>query len=131
MEMTHHALSVLVWHALQVYHKYHSIEDCPFLRFVTILQKVRIDSNKKFCSRQSAKRKNPRSEDKLNLQALLGRFSKPCPLLMLAKKSANTNDRIAINFMTIFNAGPDVSLSGSPTVSPTTAALCTSDFLNC
>jgi len=30
---------------------------------------------------------------------------------------------------TMFIEGPDVSLNGSPTVSPTTAALCGSDFL--
>lgn len=29
-----------------------------------------------------------------------------------------------MNFIRIFKDGPDVSLSGSPTVSPTTAALC-------
>jgi hypothetical protein len=33
--------------------------------------------------------------------------------------------------MTMFNAGPDVSLKGSPTVSPTTAALWTSEPLPC
>ena len=32
------------------------------------------------------------------------------------------NDTIAINFSSIFIAGPDVSLKGSPTVSPVTAA---------
>lgn len=32
-------------------------------------------------------------------------------------------DNIAINFIKIFNAGPEVSFRGSPTVSPTTAAL--------
>ena len=35
-------------------------------------------------------------------------------------KSATTTD---INFNNMFNEGPDVSLNGSPTVSPTTAAL--------
>ena len=34
----------------------------------------------------------------------------------------NTIDIIDINLIKIFNAGPDVSLNGSPTVSPTTAA---------
>lgn len=36
---------------------------------------------------------------------------------------ANIKDNIAISFIRMFNAGPDVSFSGSPTVSPTTAAL--------
>ena len=35
----------------------------------------------------------------------------------------NTIDIIDINLIKIFNAGPDVSLNGSPTVSPTTASL--------
>lgn len=39
---------------------------------------------------------------------------------------ANTNDTIVINLIRIFMDGPDVSLNGSPTVSPTTAALCAS-----
>jgi hypothetical protein len=30
---------------------------------------------------------------------------------------------MAINLIKIFNAGPEVSFNGSPTVSPTTAAL--------
>ena len=36
---------------------------------------------------------------------------------------ANMRDNIAINFIKIFNAGPEVSFRGSQTVSPTTAAL--------
>lgn len=40
---------------------------------------------------------------------------------------AKIKDSIAINFIKIFKAGPDVSLRGSPTVSPTTAALWISD----
>ena len=39
------------------------------------------------------------------------------------KNGAITNETTAINFTTIFNAGPDVSLKGSPTVSPEIAAL--------
>ena len=36
------------------------------------------------------------------------------------------------NFMTVFNAGPAVSLYGSPIMSPTTATLCSSDpFFPC
>jgi hypothetical protein len=36
---------------------------------------------------------------------------------------AKINEIIAINFIKIFKAGPEVSFRGSPTVSPTTAAL--------
>ncbi len=36
---------------------------------------------------------------------------------------APTREMMAISFMTMFSAGPDVSFSGSPTVSPMTAAL--------
>ena len=35
-----------------------------------------------------------------------------------------TKDIIAISFIKILRAGPEVSFRGSPTVSPTTAALC-------
>ena len=43
------------------------------------------------------------------------------------KSGAITNDTTDISLINIFNDGPDVSLNGSPTVSPTTAALCASD----
>lgn len=46
----------------------------------------------------------------------------PWPLLMAWKYSANTKEMIAMSFMRMFREGPDVSFSGSPTVSPTTAA---------
>lgn len=36
---------------------------------------------------------------------------------------ANTRDKMAINLIRMFKAGPEVSFNGSPTVSPTTAAL--------
>lgn len=42
---------------------------------------------------------------------------------------AITNATTAINFNKIFKDGPDVSLKGSPTVSPTTVALCGSEPL--
>ena len=42
------------------------------------------------------------------------------------KNYVKTNDNIAINFIKMFKAGPDVSFNGSPTVSPITAALCSS-----
>merc|ERR1719254_466607 len=34
---------------------------------------------------------------------------------------------IAVSFITMFNAGPDVSFNGSPTVSPVTEFLCASE----
>jgi len=40
-----------------------------------------------------------------------------------ANFDANINDKIAINLIKILSAGPEVSFKGSPTVSPTTAAL--------
>ena len=40
---------------------------------------------------------------------------------------ASNNAITDINLIKIFNDGPDVSLNGSPMVSPTTAALCASD----
>lgn len=42
---------------------------------------------------------------------------------------ANTSDTTAISFSRMFSEGPDVSLNGSPTTSPSTAALCASDPL--
>mmetsp|Transcript_7198 Transcript_7198/g.19780 ORF Transcript_7198/g.19780 Transcript_7198/m.19780 type:complete len:260 (-) Transcript_7198:1525-2304(-) len=45
------------------------------------------------------------------------------------KKSAKTRARMAMSFMTMLSAGPEVSLRGSPTVSPTTAALWISEPL--
>ena len=44
----------------------------------------------------------------------------------LSNTPANTNENIALNLTRIFNAGPEVSFNGSPTVSPITAALCSS-----
>mmetsp|Transcript_40021 Transcript_40021/g.73920 ORF Transcript_40021/g.73920 Transcript_40021/m.73920 type:complete len:324 (+) Transcript_40021:319-1290(+) len=45
------------------------------------------------------------------------------------KKSAKTTEIMAMSFMRMLRAGPEVSLSGSPTVSPTTAALWASEPL--
>lgn len=42
------------------------------------------------------------------------------------KYRQKTNDKMAINLIKILRLGPEVSLSGSPTVSPITAALCIS-----
>ena len=39
---------------------------------------------------------------------------------------ANTKDTMAISFSRMFSDGPEVSLNGSPTMSPSTAALCAS-----
>ena len=47
----------------------------------------------------------------------------------LAISGANTSDTIASNLSRMFNEGPEVSLKGSPTVSPTTADLCASEPL--
>merc|ERR1719491_2400149 len=45
--------------------------------------------------------------------------------------SPNTRLMMAVNFMTMFKAGPEVSFKGSPTVSPVTEFLCASEpFLN-
>ena len=45
------------------------------------------------------------------------------------KTGANTRDTMAISFNRIFRDGPEVSLNGSPTTSPSTAALCASEPL--
>ena len=45
------------------------------------------------------------------------------------KKGANTRDSTAMSLMRMLREGPEVSLSGSPTVSPMTAALWASDPL--
>ena len=45
------------------------------------------------------------------------------------KKGAKTRDSTAISLMRMFSDGPEVSFSGSPTVSPMTAALCASEPL--
>merc|ERR1719187_526089 len=41
----------------------------------------------------------------------------------------NTRLRMAVSFITMLSAGPEVSLSGSPTVSPVTEFLCASEPL--
>lgn len=45
----------------------------------------------------------------------------------LSYTPAKTSEKIALSFTKIFSEGPDVSFRGSPTVSPITAALCTSE----
>mmetsp|Transcript_20469 Transcript_20469/g.57673 ORF Transcript_20469/g.57673 Transcript_20469/m.57673 type:complete len:222 (-) Transcript_20469:1573-2238(-) len=44
------------------------------------------------------------------------------------KTGARRRDRMLMSLIRMFRAGPDVSLKGSPTVSPTTQALWVSDF---
>ena len=58
------------------------------------------------------------------LQKILKRRP-PC----VAKKGANTSDSTAMSLMRMLSDGPDVSLRGSPMVSPITAALWGSDPL--
>merc|ERR1712217_823264 len=53
----------------------------------------------------------------------------PSELLQRAMKPPKTKLMMALNFITMLMAGPLVSLSGSPTVSPVTAFLCCSDPL--
>merc|ERR1719401_1280326 len=53
----------------------------------------------------------------------------PWPSLTAAKYWAKTSETMACNFITMFKAGPEVSLKGSPTVSPVTAASCAGTFL--
>ena len=48
---------------------------------------------------------------------------------MEARVGAMTRETIDISLMRMFMDGPDVSLKGSPTVSPVTEALWGSDFL--
>jgi len=45
-----------------------------------------------------------------------------------AKKDPKMRETIADNLIKILSEGPEVSFNGSPTVSPTTAALWGSDF---
>jgi hypothetical protein len=47
---------------------------------------------------------------------------------VLSKNVVKTNEKIADNLTRMFKEGPLVSFNGSPTVSPITAALCSSDF---
>ena len=49
-------------------------------------------------------------------------------LPIVKNNGANTNATIVINLINMLIEGPEVSLNGSPTVSPTTAALCASLF---
>ncbi len=44
-------------------------------------------------------------------------------------KEAKTMETIDISLMRMLRLGPDVSLKGSPTVSPTTPALCAGEPL--
>lgn len=48
---------------------------------------------------------------------------------VLSKKLAKTKEKMAESLIRMLRAGPEVSLRGSPTVSPITAALCSSEPL--
>jgi len=56
----------------------------------------------------------------IKISVMTRAYSMP-PIIM--KIGANTRDTIVISLIRILMDGPDVSLNGSPTVSPTTAAL--------
>ena len=58
------------------------------------------------------------------LHSLLFRFYNNPPIDK--NNGANTSETIVISLIRILIDGPDVSLNGSPTVSPTIVALCTS-----
>lgn len=45
------------------------------------------------------------------------------PLSQLEKYLQNTKERMDISLIKMFKLGPEVSFRGSPTISPTTAAL--------
>src|SRR5690606_9795053 len=53
----------------------------------------------------------------------------PSSPLIAARVGAITNATIDMSLIRMFIEGPEVSLKGSPTVSPVTEALCGSDFL--
>ncbi len=62
----------------------------------------------------------------------LRKVSQPSECFLLkfyTSKVARIKETTDINFIKMLIEGPEVSLNGSPTVSPTTAALCGSDFL--
>lgn len=46
---------------------------------------------------------------------------------IFTNSGANTSETTVISLISMFRDGPEVSLNGSPTVSPVTAALCASD----
>ena len=48
---------------------------------------------------------------------------------IFTNSGANTSETTVISLIKMFSDGPEVSLKGSPTVSPTTAALCCSEPL--
>ena len=70
------------------------------------------DDNSMNISRQEALKTSTESAENAGKQAATA-----------ARTGANTKETIVINLMRMFIAGPEVSLNGSPTVSPVTAAL--------
>jgi len=55
--------------------------------------------------------------------------NRPAPLLIIMKMGANTRDTTVISLIRMLMDGPEVSLNGSPTVSPTMAATWASEPL--
>ncbi len=79
-----------------------------------------------FQKNKQKKKKKQHKKKKQNTQS----FQSPKGLFkkaVLQKKLAKTKEIIAISLIKILRAGPEVSFKGSPTVSPITAALCSSD----
>jgi len=62
-----------------------------------------------------------------HLHSRLSDSSEQTKYPVLQKNSQKTRLNIAINLTRILRDGPEVSFNGSPTVSPITAALCSSD----
>lgn len=90
------------------------------------------------CGSQTQPRSFPHKDHALQLTttfqytlALIAHSQKGPPSLFEKFLMAVPKTRlmIAVSFMTMFNAGPEVSLSGSPTVSPVTEFLCASEPL--
>merc|ERR1719197_2130347 len=61
------------------------------------------------------------------LQAQCSQKGPPSALENSAMALPKTRLMMAVSFITMFSAGPEVSLSGSPTVSPVTEFLCASE----
>ncbi len=79
---------------------------------------------KKFpCFRAAVKNQKPCRSFFRNGRVCFYQPNKPAPLLMRTNSGAKTSETIVMSLMRMLIEGPDVSLNGSPTVSPTTAAL--------
>merc|ERR1719229_1631274 len=73
--------------------------------------------------------KGPQSKSQLVYKTYDSNSQKGPPELLEKSAMALPKTRLmmAVSFMTIFSAGPEGSLSGSPTVSPVTEFLCASE----